>query len=998
MPSPRKLTRNAGSNAVPQPPQQATNQAQSQQGKSPLGSVSGLTSGLSNTANGLVGQAQNTLGNTTKAAQQVAPAPVSKGLDQGLAALSGLGIGQDGQVLGKEGNPLGRLTEGDPESLVGRTVGDNGEVLGDDGGLIGRVEALPEAVQGVADQATGTVSSLTDGLPVSDGGLIKDKAGKTVGKVVEGDVEGLVGQTVAENGQILGDDGQLIGRVEDLPEAVQGATDQVKDTVTNLADLNGLPVSDGGFIKDKTGQTVGKVVEGDVENLVGYSPNDKGEIEDNGDLVGRVEPIQNVQEAATNGLSHVEALPETAQGATDQAKDTVASLADLDGLPVSDGGLIKDKAGQAVGKVVEGDVENLVGYAPNNKGEILEKNGDLVGLVEPIQNAQDAATDGAASVPQNGIEMHDAEGDAKEGDAEGDAGDAEEGDAKGNLINQLPLSKLEGLRCNKMGKIIDSTGKPVGELIEGDAKKITQLGATLDDAGQFWDNRGNIIGKAQTIDTQGADSEAPFAGLDGLHVVEGGWVEDNRAIRVGKIVEGDPKKLLGRAVDEDGDVIDQHGTTIARAEPWEQPEESKPDLSALEGKLVNKAGNVVDAQGNVCGRITSGDARLAGRKVDGLGQIWGDNGQVIGQAELIPGAEEQKPEGPFFGFDDAEVSKDGVVVSANRIIGRVVDGDAKKLLGRKVDEDGDIQDKNGNTVGRAERWEPEEKPRSINPMSGRKVTREGEVRDTDGNLIGKLTSGNLATLVGKEIDDNGYVVDNDGNKVGECTLLENIPEEEPEPGPSPEELEAQKKEAEDKQLAKKMSSIVGQTLDRVQPICRMISERTEKAERTPKEELDEEELVRNVKPLLEEGGQILQECNGAVRALDPDGHVASQAKARAASHEASPEEHTLADRLRELTETVTRTIDYGRSMIADMPHAKKELNPLWGLLSEPLFQIIAAVGLLLNGVLSLVGRLLDGLGLGGLVKGLLGGLGLDQLLGNLGLTSLTDAVGLTGGK
>lgn len=49
------------------------------------------------------------------------------------------------------------------------------------------------------------------------------------------------------------------------------------------------------------------------------------------------------------------------------------------------------------------------------------------------------------------------------------------------------------------------------------------------------------------------------------------------------------------------------------------------------------------------------------------------------------------------------------------------------------------------------------------------------------------------------------------------------------------------------------------------------------------------------------------------------------------------------------------------------------------------FQILAAVGLLLAGVLGLVGQLLNGLGLGGLVNGLLGGLGIDKLLGGLGL-------------
>ena len=60
-----------------------------------------------------------------------------------------------------------------------------------------------------------------------------------------------------------------------------------------------------------------------------------------------------------------------------------------------------------------------------------------------------------------------------------------------------------------------------------------------------------------------------------------------------------------------------------------------------------------------------------------------------------------------------------------------------------------------------------------------------------------------------------------------------------------------------------------------------------------------------------------------------------------------------------------------------MPHAKKELNPLWALLTgvslipeiygeactdpnvEPLGQILAAVGLLLAGVLGLVGKLVS---------------------------------------
>jgi len=287
-------------------------------------------------------------------------------------------------------------------------------------------------------------------------------------------------------------------------------------------------------------------------------------------------------------------------------------------------------------------------------------------------------------------------------------------------------------------------------------------------------------------------------------------------------------------------------------------------------------------------------------------------------------------------------------------------------------------------IGKAERWEPEEKERRINPMSGKRVNKDGEVRDDNGDLMGKLTQGDLGHCVGQEIDDAGNVVDVEGNKIGEVTLIENIAEDEYE-GPTEEELEEARKREEEREIAGKMGAICTQTLERMQPICKQINDYMEKADATPKDELDEEELVNNVKPLIEEGGRILQECNGSLRGLDPDGRIAAQAKGRAGTGEATPEEYRLAETLKELTTTVVTTIDNAKKKLNNMPHAKKKLNPLWSLMTQPLFQILAAVGLLLAGVLGLVGQLLNGLGLGGLVNGLLGGLGINKLLASFGL-------------
>ncbi len=207
---------------------------------------------------------------------------------------------------------------------------------------------------------------------------------------------------------------------------------------------------------------------------------------------------------------------------------------------------------------------------------------------------------------------------------------------------------------------------------------------------------------------------------------------------------------------------------------------------------------------------------------DGKGQIWSDDGKVIGYAELIPGGERVKQDGPFAGFETKVVVADGLVHDgAGEVIGRVTEGDPKALMGRSVDDDGDILDKAGNVIGKAERWEPEKKERHINPMSGHKVNKEGEVRDENGNLLGKLTEGDLRTVVGFEVDDNGYVVDNDGNRVGACTLIENLQEDE---GPSEEELAAMRAEEENREIARKMCGILQQTLEKMEPILKQITE------------------------------------------------------------------------------------------------------------------------------------------------------------------------------
>jgi hypothetical protein len=112
--------------------------------------------------------------------------------------------------------------------------------------------------------------------------------------------------------------------------------------------------------------------------------------------------------------------------------------------------------------------------------------------------------------------------------------------------------------------------------------------------------------------------------------------------------------------------------------------------------------------------------------------------------------------------------------------------------------------------------------------------------------------------------------------------------------------------------------------------------------------------------------------------------------------DAMKSEYRLASLLKDLARTVIDTITTGRhrlsEMSKEMPYAGRKINPLWTLLSNRLFDIIATVGLLHAGVLGMLSSLLNGPWLAKVLRRLLVAIGLDSVLGRLGAEGLLAAL------
>ncbi|KAK6981525.1 Lea domain-containing protein [Favolaschia claudopus] len=183
----------------------------------------------------------------------------------------------------------------------------------------------------------------------------------------------------------------------------------------------------------------------------------------------------------------------------------------------------------------------------------------------------------------------------------------------------------------------------------------------------------------------------------------------------------------------------------------------------------------------------------------------------------------------------------------------------------------------------------------------------------------------------------------------------------------------------ERQLAERLSGIIEDANNQCSPLCASMRKHIEGMEARKEDDRDEEELVKSVQPLLQKAEKILNETNGAVRGADPDNRLSNKAKRNMQDHKATPEEQRLAEALKVMVQDVGGTVEWAKDKLNAFPKAKKDLGPLLDAVSQPLTQIVGAVCLLVAGVLNLVGKLLSGLGLDGLLKGIITATGLDKV-------------------
>ncbi|KAK2672704.1 hypothetical protein RAB80_012783 [Fusarium oxysporum f. sp. vasinfectum] len=497
-----------------------------------------------------------------------------------------------------------------------------------------------------------------------------------------------------------------------------------------------------------------------------------------------------------------------------------------------------------------------------------------------------------------------------------------------------------------MSKTKDSTAIPEGQIEdmkEGTAFREQQnpvprsVAGSVNNAGDVSDDAGNIIGTALPLGQDEPDKEK----------------QEEQQEEHGEYTTQEAEKKYGRlGLNNPKDTVDRLAGAVSRGKPAVGGVTGALGLGGMSDETPEAPKQAEDVIGQML------EAKTKDQKDNSIS--FEDCDMPIGDKEVV------EMEGRL-----KEVTSEEVKDKISKVEERVDEKDVPR-----VPED-DIQDeapKSEIPEGKARRPEAPDVEVTEGKFPGKEAARE--LAGVTVEAVGQApfesrqvgTEGGLMQLKGSQVDEGGAILDRRGNVINktkawdapypgaEQTAEERLQREQAE------QVKAKRKEEtkKDKELASALAYNIDQTQDKIRPICKMINNEISIAEAQLGKEYSEEHLVRQVRPLIEEGAKILSDVNGVIQGLNPNSRLQRNAQQKAAVAEATPEEYHLAELLKELTGSITTTIDRARRKLESMPHAKKELNPLWALLAVPLFQIIAAIELLLDGMLGLVGRLLHG--------------------------------------
>lgn len=122
------------------------------------------------------------------------------------------------------------------------------------------------------------------------------------------------------------------------------------------------------------------------------------------------------------------------------------------------------------------------------------------------------------------------------------------------------------------------------------------------------DKSGTIVGKAKRW--YKPDDPEPekldLSLLAGNRVNKSGYVVDNSGKLLGRVIEGDPAKLVGKMCDKEGQIWNEGGSIVGRAELLPESEregQKEGPFSDFQPATVRKDGKVIDNSGTVVGRL-----------------------------------------------------------------------------------------------------------------------------------------------------------------------------------------------------------------------------------------------------------------------------------------------------------------------------------------------------------------------------------------------------------